>query len=426
MFNIITVSLDRRGRLCRGILLAALLLVLPSHATADTLVGLGGKCVDVEGLGTADGTPVSLYDCNGGENQQWELISIAPFFRVRGLANKCLRPEAEGNSQLVIGACDGMDDRWLPSAEFPNGFTLVHASTGQCMDVEAESTVNGTPINLFPCHGNSNQRWTYEPDVPVMPEPGSLVGIGSKCVDVQGASGADGTPVNLYECSGQENQSWEFLPAASFYWLKGLDGKCLVPGPLDPMGDPVAVIGPCGGLESRWQPTVSFPTGFSLVHVDTGRCLDVAGAGTANRTPLNLHPCNGGLNQLWTYEQDSMDPSICFDQPTQLCLNSERFKVEVEWENIAGEAGPGRVLPFGSDDSGLFWFFNETNWEMLVKVLNGCAINNRYWVFAAATTDVKFTLTITDTDNGTVRRYFNPQGSASEAVTDTEAFATCP
>jgi hypothetical protein len=62
---------------------------------------------------------------------------------------------------------------------------------------------------------------------------------------------------------------------------------------------------------------------------------------------------------------------------------------------------------------------------MLVKVLDGCALNGRYWVFSAATTDVEYTLRITDTETGDVREYWNPLGSAAAALTDTGAFATC-
>ena len=426
MIDILRESRSRQVMLSGAILSVIAVLAQPTPAAAGTLVGIGGKCADVKGAATADGTPVNLFECHADGNQQWNFEPIPPFFRVRGLAEKCLRPEAGGNSQLVIGPCDGMEDRWLPGAEFPNGFTLVHVSTGQCMDVENESTANGTPINLFPCHGRSNQRWTYVPDTPVIPEPGSLVGIGDTCLDVEGAVDADGTPVNIYECNGAENQYWEFVPVAPFYWVKGFGGKCLVPGVPDPMGDPTVVIGPCGGLDSRWQPDARFPSGFTLIHVSTGLCLDVENASAANSTPTNLYPCHGDLNQLWTYEQSSTDPSVCFERPTQLCLNHQRFKVEVEWEDFAGETGPGRVLPFGSDDSGLFWFFSESNWELLVKVLDGCGINNRFWVFAAATTDVRYTLQVTDTATGTVRRYVNPLGTASAAVADTGAFATCP
>ena len=62
---------------------------------------------------------------------------------------------------------------------------------------------------------------------------------------------------------------------------------------------------------------------------------------------------------------------------------------------------------------------------MLVKVLDGCGFNDRFWVFAAATTDVAYTLRVRDTDNGQVQEYTNPLGVASAAVTDTDAFATC-
>ena len=81
---------------------------------------------------------------------------------------------------------------------------------------------------------------------------------------------------------------------------------------------------------------------------------------------------------------------------------------------------------FGTADSGLFWFFSDNNWEMLVKVLDGCAINGHYWVFSAATTNVGYTLRVIDTDNGAVQEYVNPLGVAADAVTDTGAFATCP
>ncbi len=79
----------------------------------------------------------------------------------------------------------------------------------------------------------------------------------------------------------------------------------------------------------------------------------------------------------------------------------------------------------GSADSGLYWFFDPGNWEMLIKVLDGCAINAHHWVFSAATTTVEYTLRITDTETGQVREYFNPLGQAAPAITDTSAFATC-
>ena len=90
-----------------------------------------------------------------------------------------------------------------------------------------------------------------------------------------------------------------------------------------------------------------------------------------------------------------------------------------------GATGRGQAVVGGSDDSGLFWFFDANNWEMLVKVLDACPLNQRHWVFAAATTDIQYTLRVTDLVTGDVNEYFNPLGNASAAITDSNAFATC-
>ncbi len=122
----------------------------------------------------------------------------------------------------------------------------------------------------------------------------------------------------------------------------------------------------------------------------------------------------------------SIKAGDCTASDTQLCLGGERFRVEVDWRDFDGNAGSATVVPFGSDDSGLFWFFAADNWEMLVKVLDGCGTNGRYWVFSAATTNVETTLTVTDTVDGEIRQYLNPLGTAAPAITDTLAFDGCP
>ena len=116
----------------------------------------------------------------------------------------------------------------------------------------------------------------------------------------------------------------------------------------------------------------------------------------------------------------------CVSGTNTLCLNHDRFRVEVEWLDFDGNTGPGTVAPCGADDSGILWFFSPDNWEILVKILDGCGFNNNYWVFFAATTNVGYTLTVSDTQTGLQKTYTNPLGVASPAVTDTSAFATCP
>jgi len=118
--------------------------------------------------------------------------------------------------------------------------------------------------------------------------------------------------------------------------------------------------------------------------------------------------------------------AVCVPGPTTSCIAGGRFRVEVAWRLSSGQTGVGTVAGCGTPDSGLFWFFAPTNWEMLLKILDGCGINNRYWVFMAATTNVEFTLRITDTFTGAVQQYFNPLNRLSPALADTGAFATCP
>ncbi len=105
-----------------------------------------------------------------------------------------------------------------------------------------------------------------------------------------------------------------------------------------------------------------------------------------------------------------------------LCLQDSRYAVEIQWQTASGQAGPGIVARSGTNDSGMFWFFDARNWEVLVKVLDGCALNENVWVFGASTTDLGYVLRVTDTVTGAVRQYRNEPGRAAGAITDETAF----
>ncbi|MEM1202065.1 MAG: fibronectin type III domain-containing protein [Acidobacteriota bacterium] len=158
-----------------------------------------------------------------------------------------------------------------------------------------------------------------------------------------------------------------------------------------------------------------------------GEVPEPGGAATATQSRLRFTPELLSSSPSGTTADGGLVPRVdCTATPTNMCLNNGRFKVEVDFRDFSGVRDSGQVVPLGSDDSGLFWFFEADNWEMLVKVLDGCGVNERYWVFAAATTNVEYTLTVTDTDNGSVREFFNPLGTAAPAITDIDVFSTCP
>ena len=113
------------------------------------------------------------------------------------------------------------------------------------------------------------------------------------------------------------------------------------------------------------------------------------------------------------------------DAPDRTRLQGQRFDVRVEWRDYDENTGVGRPVPGNTDESTLFSFFDRRNWELMIKVLDGCEFNDHFWVFGAAATDVEYTIQITDTQTGEVWTLTNPLGNPAPAINDTTAFATC-
>jgi hypothetical protein len=126
-----------------------------------------------------------------------------------------------------------------------------------------------------------------------------------------------------------------------------------------------------------------------------------------------------------------------------LCL-ATHFALTVTWRDSSGATGGGSVVPLApaapgaptvpgapavpvaGTGSGIFWFFSPDNWEMMVKVIDGCALNHAVWLFSAATTNVYYRLEVVDVGSGVTKIYFNYPGPPAPAVTDTAAFpASC-
>ena len=101
-----------------------------------------------------------------------------------------------------------------------------------------------------------------------------------------------------------------------------------------------------------------------------------------------------------------------------------RFRVRVRWQTVDGTVGDATALPT-SDNASLFWFFDEANTEVLIKVLDTCEFSPAYWVFAAGLTNVGVEITVEDTLTGAVQQYQNPAGIPFQPIQHTVAFA-CP
>ncbi len=157
----------------------------------------------------------------------------------------------------------------------------------------------------------------------------------------------------------------------------------------------------------------------------------VTGLSPATGYAFQVRAANASGNSAFTnaaFASTDAVPAPCVAGGQTLCLGSNgRFQVKVAYAAATG-SGSGTTVPLASiPDSGLFYFFDAGNIEMLIKVLNACSAPfNHYWVFFAATTNVQFTVTVIDTATGAVQTYFNPLNQPAAAVQDTSAFATCP
>jgi hypothetical protein len=138
---------------------AALLTASPAQADTGTITGLAGKCLDVAGADSANGTAVQLYDCNGTAAQQWTVGSDGT---IRALG-KCLdvadRSTADGAKLQLWSCTGGANQKWTVTA----AHDIVNPQAGKCLDVTDNSFANGTRIQIWSCTGGANQKWNAPP-----------------------------------------------------------------------------------------------------------------------------------------------------------------------------------------------------------------------------------------------------------------------
>ncbi len=119
------------------------------------IVGLAGKCLDVAGANSANGTPIQIVGCNGNAAQNWS------------------RP-GDGTIRAL----------------------------GKCLDAASAGTANGTVVQLWDCNGTGAQQWAVSGARDIVNIPAN------KCLDVVGNNSSDGARTHLWECTGAANQKW--------------------------------------------------------------------------------------------------------------------------------------------------------------------------------------------------------------------------
>jgi hypothetical protein len=111
----------------------------------------------------------------------------------------------------------------------------------------------------------------------------------------------------------------------------------------------------------------------------------------------------------------------CTPTSTVLCETQGRFAVNVDFvDPVTGATKPAQAVPV-TGDTGVFWFFDASNLELMVKVLDARTVNHFFWVFYGALSDIEYTVTVVDTQTGYKKSYHNPAHHLA-SVADTRAF----
>ena len=111
-----------------------------------------GRCLDVNGANSANGSQMIVWDCHTGANQQF----------------------SQNNQALQV--------------------------LGKCLDVPTNATA-GTRVQIWDCHGGANQQWNVNTNGTISAVQSGL------CLEVAGGTG-NGSVVNVATCGTGANQRW--------------------------------------------------------------------------------------------------------------------------------------------------------------------------------------------------------------------------
>jgi non-reducing end alpha-L-arabinofuranosidase len=258
------------------------------QSSGGTITLAGGQCVDVLGDDSGgDLTHVNLWSCQSGAiDQHWTHNSDGSLETL----GRCLDIDGNGTAvgtKVELWDCNGVGgQKWIQQS---NG-SLLNPQSGLCLDDPSGNTANGTQLQIYTCNGTTAQAFSVNGG-------GTVNAPGSKCVDVTGDdNGGDLALVQLWNCQPYAaDQHWYHNSNGSLETL----GRCL-----DIDGDGTAVgtkveLYDCNGVGGQvWQQQ----SNGSLLNPQSGLCLDDPSGNTANGTQLQIYTCNGTAAQKFALE----------------------------------------------------------------------------------------------------------------------------
>jgi hypothetical protein len=137
-------------------------------------------------------------------------------------------------------------------------YEVVNQNSGSCVDDSNFRTTNGTPVQQWSCGGAANQQWQFRSAGGGFYEViNRLAAAQNQAWDVTGGTSATGSgvPIQTWAYGGATNQQWQAVPVGSGY--------------------------------------------YQFVARNSGLCLGVPNASTANGVQLQQSTCNGTSAQAF-------------------------------------------------------------------------------------------------------------------------------
>ena len=174
-----------------------------------------GSCMDAQSGGTADGTQIQEWTCNGTGAQSYELEDDGSggFYIVNTQADKCVDVQARGTAngtKIQLYDCNQTPAQTFSVEDAGGGFVnFVNTNSGKCLDVAADNPAAGTVVQLYDCNGTNAQRWNP-----------SVIGVASSSGGSTSSSGGGG--------SGSSSSGGTTPPGWTLTWsdeFNGADGS---------------------------------------------------------------------------------------------------------------------------------------------------------------------------------------------------------
>ncbi|MFJ3794443.1 ricin-type beta-trefoil lectin domain protein [Kitasatospora sp. NPDC090091] len=218
-------------------------------------------CLDVRGNGTANGTPVQMWECNGGDAQKWTY----------------------------------------------NGYKL-RAANGKCLDLADNNAANGAKLQVWDCLEIPGQRWHMSASGGFRHMTDQDDRSKDVCIDDFNGQTANGSTVTAWACGSEDrrdapdqNWAWGGTPPTTNPTTPGNNGaevylkldNGLGAVPLSGSAGASVVPGIRGGNESKWKIT---SVGGGRYRITSSYGLDL----TENSNYMaELQPWSNSSQQKW-------------------------------------------------------------------------------------------------------------------------------